>query len=204
MYWKKEHFAAGTGLLVMAAFLLVGGCRTANQHRVAADKAAARIIEQYQQKALGTNEPFSIERPSVLLRKRLMIEQGLPVATNELSAPVEELIPGMPDPLKLSLMDSLRVGARNSRRYQQAKEVVFKTALSLDLERDKFRNSYAGLVSSMFSSSDSDGEKAESVEYGASAGVTRKLQSGATLSTKLAVDLVKLLTEAGGRGTWFV
>lgn len=193
----KSWNYAGKGCFALFAILCLctGGCRTANQHRIAADKAANGVIEEYQKKALDKPEPFTIEQPSIQLRKRLMLEQKLPASTNTAPGTLEELVPRMPDPMPLSMIDALRVAARNSRKYQSAKETVFKAALSLDLERDQFRNSYAGLVSSMFSSSDNDDdEKSESVKHSANAGVTRKLQTGATLSAKLAIDIISLLT----------
>lgn len=177
-------------ILACSAF----GCRTANQHRLAADKAAASIIEEYQQKALGTNIAFSIERPSTILRNRLLVEQGLPISTNLYSEMPEASVPAMQNPLPLSLNDMLAVAARNSREYQSEKENVFAAALALDLSRDSFRNTFSALLNSGIASSDADGDKTESLSHNATVGMKRALQSGASLSTKIAVDIVNLLT----------
>ena len=50
------------------------------------------------------------------------------------------------DPLQLSLMQALQIGARNSFEYQTRKEDIFKEALDLDLERNDFRNIFVAEV----------------------------------------------------------
>ncbi|MDP6848751.1 MAG: TolC family protein, partial [Kiritimatiellia bacterium] len=67
-------------------------------------------------------------------------------------------------------------------------------ALDLDLSRASFRNSYSALLSSLFSGSGSGDSESRSVKGEASGGITRKFQTGATLSSKLGLDIVKLLT----------
>ena len=182
--------------MLCACLLLASlcGCRTAAQHRNAADKAAAGIVDEYQQKALGTNIAFSIERPSTILRNRLIVEQGLPISTNLYADMPEGAVPAMQSPLPLSLSDMLTVAARNSREYQSAKEKVFESALALDLSRDSYRNTFSAIFSSGVNSSDVDGETTETASHDGSVGMTRALQSGASFSTRIAVDLVNLLT----------
>jgi len=165
---------------------------SAKSHREKADKAATGIIAEYQQEALGRTEPFTIEEPAAdSLRRRLMITQDLPghvsgVSSNELFKSDE--------PLEISLLEGMQIAARNNRSYQAEKEKVFSAALDLDLTRSEYRNSYSGLLSTMFSGSGSGDSASRSAKGDASAGITRKLQTGATLSTKLGLDLAKLLT----------
>ena len=78
-------------LFLCAAVSLVG-CRSPMQHREKADKVAAEIVRQKQQEALGQTEPFSIERPSDILRRRLLDEQDLPRA-DEASLGTDRLTP---------------------------------------------------------------------------------------------------------------
>jgi len=175
--------------MLQSAFL--SGCMSARAHRNKADKAAAGIISEFQEKALGRTEPFTIEEPADSLRQRLMITQELPgyvsgVTSNDLFK--------SGTPLKITLVDAMQFAARNSREYQSRKEDVFSVALTLDLSRAAFRNSYSGLLSSLFSGSGSGDDESRSVAGEAGAGVSRRLQSGATLSGKLGLDLVKLLT----------
>jgi hypothetical protein len=182
--------------MLFACLLLASlcGCRTAAQHRNAADKAATGIVDEYQRKALGTNVAFSIERPSTILRNRLIVEQGLPISTNLYEDIPEASVPAMQSPLLLSLNDMLTIAARNSREYQSEKEKVFEAALALDLSRDSYRNTFSAIFSSGVSGSDVDGDTTETASHDGQVGMTRALQSGATLSTKIAVDLVNLLS----------
>jgi outer membrane protein TolC len=178
-------------VLLMLQGAVLSGCMSAKAHRKKADEAAAEIISEYQQEALGRTEPFTIEEPADSLRRRLMITQDLPgrvsgITSNELFR--SDL------PLKIALLDAMQFAARNSREYQAQKESVFSVALALDLSRASFRNSYSSLLSSLFSGSGSGDSESRSVSGEAGGGITRKLQTGATLSSKLGLDLVKLLT----------
>lgn len=215
IYQGKCYLVAS--LVTCLVFVQVG-CRTPSEHRQEADKVASDIITQKQEEALGKTEPFSIERPSDILRRRLMTEQqllyssGASLGTDQLDRikhwPKDEYpqagsspdanIPIDPNnPLKISLVDALQIGARNSDEYQTRKENVFRAALDLDLERDAFRNTFVGQVDSLLNT-DSSGSRTESgTESSGAIGLSRRLQSGIDLSTALAVDLANLLTQGG-------
>ena len=75
--WRLGSGRTCLAILLLLAGAVLTGCRSAQEHREKADEVAAEIIEAKQQEALGKTEPFSIERPSDLLRRRLLIEQGL-------------------------------------------------------------------------------------------------------------------------------
>ncbi len=210
-------------LVVYPLLLFQFGCRSATNYRVNADKAALKIIKQKQKQALGVSRTFNIERPSNILRRRLMMEQNLPYAS-EASLGADQLKPILywPEkdypqkkfsfdpnycgpnflleegkPLRLPLMEALQVGARNSFDYQTQKEDVFRTALDLNLEHDEFRHAFNGQVDSLFSS-DLTGEKAvDGVETSGTFSLGKKLKSGAELTTSLAIDLANLLTMGG-------
>jgi len=68
-----------------AATLALGlaGCMSPTEYRAQADKAAAQIIADKQQEALGRTEPFTIERPQDTLRRKLLVSQNLPVTGGE-------------------------------------------------------------------------------------------------------------------------
>ncbi len=207
-----------TLLLVLLVFVQAG-CRSPSEYRSEADKVASDIITEKQKEALGRTEPFDIERPSDILRRRLLEGQNLAHAgqaslgTDQLK-PVEHWpeedyprpissdddpnIPIVPnEPLKLSLMQALQVGARNSPAYQSRKEDVFRAALDLDLERNEFRNIFTGQVASLLSTDASGNRTVSGTVNSADVGLGRKLQSGVKLSTALAVDLASLLTQGG-------
>jgi len=194
------------------------GCKSPAEYRQEADKTAYDIIEQKQREAIGSSEDFTIERPSDILRRRLLTEQKLlysseaSLGTDQLESiehwPEEEYpIAGSspdanisidPNELpKLSLVDVLQIGARNSPDYQSRKEDVFRAALDLDLERNNFRNIFVGQVESLLSTDNSGDTTVTGTESSATAGVSRALKSGVDLSTALAVDLANLLTQGG-------
>ncbi len=56
------------------------GCLSPQQAVKDADDAAYDIIAEKQEAAIGRQEPFTIEQLEDRLRRRLMIEQGLPAA----------------------------------------------------------------------------------------------------------------------------
>jgi len=210
-------FRAGlwTVFLLIWALPQLTGCRSASEQRVKTDEAAAQIISEKQVEALGSKREFSIERPSDILRRRLLSGQKLPysgsaslgtdklqkidhwpeedypafVASADAEFPVE-----VDKPIRLSLIEALRIGAKNSFDYQTRKEQVFQEALSLELERDVFRNTFFAQATSLIST-DSTGDRTvsglvNSGEFGAG----RKLKSGADITSALAIDLANLLT----------
>jgi outer membrane protein TolC len=202
--------------LLAPVFLSQIGCQSPTGYRLEADKVANNIIQEKQIQALGKTGKFGIERPSDILRRRLLIGQHLPYAgeaslgidklktiehwpekdypmSNSLSAQTLPLEPGRP--LQLSLFHALQVGARNSFEYQTQKEEVFQAALDLDLERKEFRTGFSGHVEGLVSSDLSGENTVTGTETSGSFGVSKTLKSGAELSAALAVDLVKLLTQ---------
>jgi len=96
-------------------------------------------------------------------------------------------------PVKLSLVQALQVGARNSLEYQSRKEDVFRTALALDLTRHNFENIFnAGADSEL-----STNTTVTNLDTSAVGGVSRTLKNGVDMSTSMAVSLVNLLTQGG-------
>jgi len=186
-----------------------------------ADKVAAAIIEKYQHEALGRTEPFTIQTPAETLRRRLLGIQNLPTAApasmgcdridpiehwpekdmpGRATDPSTVIAPWQSDqPLTLTLIEALQIGARNSREFQTQKEGVFLTALDLDLERDAFDNTFLGLLDSLLSTDQAGGGSVTGVENTFESSVTRRLKSGAVLSGRLIIDLAKLLS--GDRGS---
>jgi len=110
--------------------------------------------------------------------------------TSPIAAPV------MPPPLRLSLEDALKVGARNSRQYQTQKERIFIDALALDLRRDDFRTTF---VSSSQATVLSDQSRGSADPQSGGIGTTslslgRKFKNGASLASRISVDVVSLFT----------
>jgi outer membrane protein TolC len=176
------------------------------------------IIAQKQKEAVGKTEPLEVERPSDILRRRLIEEQNLPVSgaaslgTDALKpiphAPKDNYPPESHSPdanipvepnrlLQISLIDSLQIAAHNSPDYQTQKEQVFRAALTLDLQRNSFRNIFSAGTDHSITTDTSGNPTVTSVNNSGSAQVTRLLKNGAALTTAVALDLTNLLTQGG-------
>jgi outer membrane protein TolC len=200
--------------LVFVLTGLYGGCRTPQEHRAEIDEQAQRIIDEGQIDAIGEKTDFSITRPSQRVRQRLLTGQRLPMGSvASLGAEWLKNIEHWPkdnylarrDPnivaqqggLKVSLKDALEIGAYNSFDYQDQKEAVFQSALSLELERDDFRNTFFGAISNLVSSDQKSLPAQSGTVTTGQTGVSRKFENGAELDTAIAVDLAQLFTSNG-------
>jgi outer membrane protein TolC len=199
-------------------FGLTAGCRTPEAFRRDVDTHARQIITQTRSQVLGTDTDFSIEKPENTLRRRLLEELSLPVAgpasfgTDRLPliahwpepgfpAPLPDIDtdPGaLPSPLTLTLFQALEIGAGNSFEYQSRKEAVFQAALALYLEQDQFRNRFIGQVQQLFRADLSTDPERKGTRSTVDMTGTRQFESGAALTTSLAVDLATLLFSGGG------
>ena len=207
--------SVGILLLLGVAFLPVVGCGSPATYRAEADRVALDIIAEKQKQVLGKSEPFGIERPSEILRRRLLRDHNLPHA-GEASFGTDKLTPVEhwpeenypPDaessdsgvtvpsdvPLSLSLVQALQVGARNSFDYQTRKEGIFQAALRLDLEMDAFRNTFDGQMKILASQDGSGTDTLKGLENDGSLGAERTFENGINLNTALAVGFANLLS----------
>ena len=205
-------------ILTCAGPGLIAGCRLATHHRAKADDTAYAIIREKQLDTLGEDSPFTIDRPSDTLRRRLIAQQDLQ-HLGDASLGSDRIQPGKhwPDPdylhptedgktivsvpeegpLKLTLLEALQVGARNSFEYQRRKEDVFRAALDLDLQREAFRSSFRSQVEHLRSTDKSGDAEERGHSTGADLSLNKALKSGITLTTAIAVDLANLLTAGG-------
>lgn len=161
-------------LAAVGSVAVGSGCLTPGNYRRDADQVAYRIITDKQTEALGRTEPFTIETPAETIRRRLLLDQHLPVAGKaSLGRHDIEPIKQWPDdeylerpddldglaasydtsePVRLTLLDALQIAAHENREYQTRKELVFAAALQLDLERDSFRRTWSGVLEGFFES----------------------------------------------------
>ena len=185
----------------LATAIALAGCMSPERALRESDEVGSRIATEYLGQITGTTNVFTIARPSDRLRNRLLAEQNLdPDAAELLRASTNSWDGKLPDPLVLTLADALRVGAANDNGFQSQKESLFTTALTLDLTRHEFENTFAGILSGGASKTRTDGgESSPGQATGSgSASVSRKLKSGANLAASVGLDIVKLLT-GGGR-----
>lgn len=207
----------------VVACLLSSACRSPQKYREQANTVAYDIVAAKQREAFGERESFSVEQAAATLRDRLLIDQDLPISgpasigsdelepikhwpsrENYLDADRAER-PASLDSAKsyreafaINLNEALQVAARNNRDYQSQKESVFRSALTLDLERDKFRGVFSQPTEGEIVS---DGLGSEAIAYsGVSAvgGFGQRFKSGTQLTGQIAVDLAQLLTQQGG------
>lgn len=96
-------------------------------------------------------------------------------------------------PLRLTLLDALQTAAQNNRQYQSQKENVFRAALNLDLQRDAFRNTFAGSWDSTLSADLGGNETTSGDTNRGLASLSRKFLNGISVSARIGLDLVKML-----------
>ncbi|AQT70260.1 outer membrane channel protein [Anaerohalosphaera lusitana] len=217
---KTSSTLKSTCLAVIAVSTVFGltGCKSPQEHRQEANDVAYDIIKDKQVDTLGKAEPFTIERPSDVLRRRLITDQDLLHATDLYLGPwAIEPIEQWPDPnyleptiagdnivdvpegkpLQFTLFEALQIGAANSFRYQSEKEDIFSTALDLDLERNEFRNIFNQALESNISTDSSGSRTVSGTTNSSVTDFSRQLKNGATFTSNLAVDLANLITLGG-------
>jgi len=204
------------------AFLSPSGCRNASDYRREADETAARYLEVVQEVALGKTESIEIETPADTLRRRLMIDQRLlvndpasfgirDIPTNLYWRSGDRLLPGGDDPsisvwtggtnaLEIGLVDAVRIAAFNSREYKSRKEALYRTALSMDLEDNTFRDIFSGRLNSSIgvtydkNERDSISDHAVSHNESATFGVSRKFRNGIRVTGSIMANVAGMLT----------
>lgn len=218
--------APGAAAWAAVLLLAVASC-TAPEQRRDADRVAYEIIAEQRARVLGKSEPFTIETPAETLRRRLLLDQHLPLSdsaslgTRDIQ-PIEQWPDAgylstaaaattqpahTPATLELTLSDVLQIAAAESREFQAQKESVFRAALALDLERDSFRATWTGVLSTLFQTNleqtvvidekkgITDEQTVRGFEYGGSPEVVQRLRNGLSATGAIGLDLVSLLTQ---------
>lgn len=201
-------------ILLIAALLIGTGC-TASHYRKSADNAADKLIKEKQKDLFGTADGLNIERPSDILRRRLMIDQNLQYAGDaSLGTDKLEKIAHWPEnnypsagaasgdgiaveqgkALKLSLLQALATAAQNSSEYQTQKENVFQKALDLNLQRHEYGFSLGGNARYNASMTKSNGVTTKSDSSSGTVSLSKALKNGVQLVTSAGLDIVNLLT----------
>ncbi len=204
--------------LILASAVLTG-CMTPESARTDADRVTGRIVEQAQQEALGRTEPIAIRSPEETLRRRLLLDQTLPVAapvsygtravtpirqfpdpaylteaTPTDLPPWHERARDTTSPLRLSLAEAVQIAARNSRSFQTEKEKVYLAALALDLERDAFRGTWTGLLRSEAVADLTSDPTEATIEETGELKLVQKFKNGMEMTAAIGLSLVRLIT----------
>ena len=204
--------ATASTLALGTLMLVLSGCQTPESYRNQADQVSGDILDQSWKSAMGrAEEGFSIEPASDSLRRRLLLDQNLPMRVPaSAGSSDDQLIEQWPDQsyfdsrqlgqtqtktkYKFTLLEALQIAATNSRNYQAQKEAVFQSALRLDLERDDFRNTWTGVVNSLLSTNLGTSTETTGILNQDSLSVSKKFKNGSEFMGLLAVDLAKLLS----------
>jgi outer membrane protein TolC len=204
---------------LLAMLVFVSGCNT-KHYRLEANKVAYGIIDEAQRQALGKVEPFTIEPPADTLRRRLLLDQNLPVSgpeslgardlpriahwpEDDYPPPPQSRPAELPDPVVLTLLDALQVAAANNRDYQSRKEDLFRAALTLDLQANQFRNLWDTALSSNYQANRRGDDPVRGLTSSAEPSWRRRLANGTLLTADFAVDLANLLS-ADRASSWGV
>ena len=185
------HMAACVVAIVWCLFVPVA-CMTPDKAVRETDAAGTRLATEFWQRQTGRTNVFEVCRSADALTLRIALlatahgEQGVvfPSVPN-VSAVTTNAV------FCLSLIDALRVAARNDRKYQKLKEDVFFRALDLDYQQYAFETSFSGLLLGVLSG----GSGADQAKGGTSAAAERTLPDGKTVAGRLALDVVSLLRD---------
>lgn len=208
---STKYVIARNTVLITTLMMALGGCRSPQSYREEADASANKILDEAWASAMGrTEEGFTIEPASDSLRRRLLLDQRLPMITPaSAGSSDDQVIEQWPDDsyfseraqndssgtlsLMITLHEALEIAATNSRSYQTQKETVFQSALRLDLERNNFRDTWAGVVDSVLSTDLGTSTETTGIVGQDSLSVSKRFKNGAQFMGLLAVDLTKLL-----------
>lgn len=201
--------------ITVGALLLFSGCMTAQEHRVKADDAAKRILEEKKVSLGFKDEDLTIEKPSSTLRKKLLIDQDLSVSGDfsygseyiikQDNWPEDNYLVGKTHgknktaetstPISLSIQQALEAGAANSPEYQEYKEEIFKAALNLNIERHVFEKQLTSIGESEISSDTRGPETVSGIRTSLGTTIEKQFENSIDFTAGLAVDIVKLLTQ---------
>ncbi len=165
----------GTVLTSIALAIVGTACKSPEDYRASADREVGAIVTD-RRAELGATDDLRVDRPADALRARL------------LSGEVEVLPP-------LTLIDSLRIAAENSRAYQTRREALFLEALALTRTRWDFSyQERAGASGSVIG----DFDEAQSFAAGPSVGLTKLFASGATFFSDVSLAFTRSLASGDG------
>jgi outer membrane protein TolC len=166
-------------LIVFASCALLAGC-TAKHYRKSADKETYAIVQQMEKRVFGhTNEfsigtPYSGRDPKTIPPTEILDDRS---ASNR---------------LVINLDQALDLAVKESREYQDQKELLYLTALEMTGARYQFSPQFFASASPQISGTP-DGPATFSAP-GTRIGVSQLLTTGGRLAASLANDLVWYLT----------
>ncbi|MFW6387537.1 MAG: TolC family protein [Thermodesulfobacteriota bacterium] len=202
-------FGSAVRVLICAAVVMMGagmgGCQSAVTRLNKVDAVAQYAIEEQGHKSgEDVEDPIyhNLTTTRKILRQRLLGSRGLEAELKAGYFPAYSAASGeepsgteyASDTLVLSLLDALQVAAQYSREFQKRKEEVFDAALGLDLEQERFRTTWEGVLSSMWSTERVGGQRRTGLTHEADGALEHMFKSGISFTLAAGLDLVQLLT----------
>jgi len=187
------------------------GCQSAVSRLETVDVAAQRSVE-VQGRVSGEDMQNPVYRNLTAtrrtLRQRLLGAQdwGTEVQGKNFPAYSEADASGISAPEEsaempvLSLVDALQIAAQYSREFQEQKERVFDAALGLDLEEERFRTTWEGVLETKLTTDNSGAERRTGLisQVGGENPSTNVLKylfkNGISFTLAAGLDLVQLLS----------
>ncbi len=163
-------------------FLLgfLAACRSADSWRADADNEVYPILEK-RLAELGATRDFTIEPPADPLRARLQAASAA----------------GSHEPLDLDLVGCLQVAAENSRDWQDQRELLFRSALDLTLERWNFSVQEKGTLGAFVSGK--PGQVESDGGFLSNLNLFKLLGIGTSITGNFGIDFIK---DVGSGDTW--
>ena len=163
--------------LVLCGFVglwSLGGCRSAHDYKMQADRQVYNIIDQKWGKDFGSRANYKISdtQPSP---NDIQIEKAAPAS-------------GV-----LSLPQAVKIATAHNRQYQLEKELLYLKALDLRLARHEFEPQLFGGATGNYDRSRGEGQD-EAVTTSATFGFNQLLAGGAIISTNVTAAWVDILT----------
>ncbi|MEQ1632491.1 MAG: TolC family protein [Planctomycetota bacterium] len=151
--------------------LLLASCWSAAGSKDEVDGRIYPILEQAAEQVTGEKKTVPIERPVDTLRQRLL---------------------DSPEPVELTLLQSLDVAAENSREFQRQKEQLYLAALDLTRVHRDFEVRYSGIVDVGI---DGQGNDAADLSVGTNLGAAVESTAGTSIVANFVDTFLRSVIE---------
>jgi outer membrane protein TolC len=167
---KKTASAVRIGVCVVVLVLLTG-CRPPQEYKEQADKNVYQIIDQKWQDDFGSKANYKIS--------------DVPSDPNDIQLSLR-----LPESGILTLQEAVEIATANNRQYQLERELLYLSALDLQLVRHVYELQPFGGAAADYTKAGDD----ESASAGALAGFNKMLASGALITTNVTAAWTEILT----------
>ncbi len=186
--WLCLAVLLGAALAVLA----FTGCRAPEQYASTADQEAYSVIAENRQAAVQeAPKNFSVEPPERNVLRQIPRKPDARQPAEKEPYLDGDGAHGVRPPKQMDLATAMKLAAVNSRDFQDRREAVFLSALSLTLQRDRFTPRFFGTVAGSLAHEENDNETASAES---NFGLNRLLQTGGEVSLEFSTILTEYLT----------